>query len=220
MNKIKKQTLLSHVMPIFLLLSVTLLSGCLASKPSVSESHPDTSETEVSMEQRVMPPQWQVGDNWQYSDGYALQVSGVDNGMTTFDRTDVSDQWIRRKAFFKEESQSKKTYRKVVYRSKDPQQLFPLSQSNKVTFKREYMADGNLRVHRTSWEVLDEEVITVPAGKFKCWVIEMKTKSTTGDWSGHEKWWYSPLVKNYVRMEYKYGISPESSRVLTAYSTQ
>ena len=46
----------------------------------------------------------------------------------------------------------------------------------------------------------------------------MRTRSLKTDWTGYERWWYSPKAKNYVRMEYKYGESPESSRVLMSYS--
>jgi hypothetical protein len=45
----------------------------------------------------------------------------------------------------------------------------------------------------------------------------MRARSLTDDWTGFERWWYSPQVKNYVRMEYQYG-SVTGSRVLTHYT--
>jgi hypothetical protein len=42
----------------------------------------------------------------------------------------------------------------------------------------------------------------------------MRTRSLTSNWTGYERWWYAPSVRNYVRMEYKYGESPENARVL------
>jgi hypothetical protein len=38
------------------------------------------------------------------------------------------------------------------------------------------------------------------------------------DWTGFERWWYSPQVQNYVRVEYKYGPEEAGSRVLMRYN--
>ena len=63
-------------------------------------------------------------------------------------------------------------------------------------------------VHASSWTVEGRETITVPAGTFDCWLIVWRTRSLRSDWTGFERWWYSPQAQNYVRMEYKYGAEP------------
>src|SRR5207248_2444628 len=37
------------------------------------------------------------------------------------------------------------------------------------------------------------------------------------NWTGFERWWYSPEVQQYVRLEYKYGAGDTASRVLMRY---
>lgn len=225
MNKLNRSARSS-----ILLLATLMVGGCattenrdMAASASASGIAEESKEVVVvpkagSLEASLMPPVWTVGEQWEWSDGYGLKVMSVEDGITHFERTDVDDQWARRRAIFKEESQSAKSHRRVVFRSRDPMKLFPLEQGNRVSFMREYMSNQVLRVHRTSWEVKGKDTIKVPAGEFDCWVIEMNTRSTTGDWSGYERWWYSPEAKNYVRMEYSYGLSPNASRVLMSYS--
>jgi hypothetical protein len=72
-------------------------------------------------------------------------------------------------------------------------------------------------VHASSWSVEGRETITVPAGTFDCWIIVWRSRSLRSDWTGFERWWYSPQAQNYVRMEYKYGPDSEGSRVLMRY---
>jgi hypothetical protein len=48
-------------------------------------------------------------------------------------------------------------------------------------------------------------------------VIVWRTRSLRSDWTGFERWWYSPDVQNYVRMEFKYGSEADGSRVLMNY---
>ncbi len=86
-----------------------------------------------------------------------------------------------------------------------------------VTYIREYMRNGELVRHRTSWLIEGKEKIAVPAGTFDTWVIVMRTQSLTSNWRGFERWYYSPEVNHYVRMEYKYGEAPDGSRVLMNY---
>lgn len=164
------------------------------------------------------PPQWHVGDSWQYSDGYQLEVTELHGETATLDRADRSGDWIKRKGLFKIDSMSNGVRRQVVFRAPNPEKLFPLAIGNKVDFRREYLADKKLRVHQTTWYVKGRETIEVPAGEFDCWVLIWKTRSTTSKWEGFEKWWYSPVVGNFVRMEYRYGRPPGSSRVLLSYS--
>ena len=108
--------------------------------------------------------------------------------------------------------------RRVVYRTVKPDSGEVLTPGRPLVFTREYLSGRNLRVHVTSWTVEGREVVSVPAGEFETWVVVMRTRSIKTDWTGFERWWYSPTVQNYVRMEYKYGDSEESSRVLMSYS--
>lgn len=199
-----------------------MLNGC-ASAPSpeltVKPQGSDPQQASDSLEPAWnLAPQWQVGNRWDYSDGYSLKVTEVQGDETTFERTDNSDLWVKRKSLFKIESQSAKVHRKVVFRSQDPATLFPLRAGKKVSFTREYLADGKLKVHQTSWSVQGKETIEVPAGRLNCWILVWETHNENTGWKGYEKWWYSPEIGHYARLEYQYGDYPGSSRVLMHYS--
>lgn len=206
------------------------LTGCVPQKsPSLEDSidFPKASPVEVLPATEIhdnlnSSPKWRVGDQWLWSDGYGLQVTEVSGEITTLERTDRRVKslpiWEKRKGLFKIESHSGKVHRRLLFRSKDPMSLFPLKPKKHVVFKREYLADGVLRVHQTSWTVEKKETIETPAGMFDCIIMVMRTRSVLSDWVGFERWWYSPKVRHYVRLEYKYGTAPASSRVLISYS--
>ena len=69
-----------------------------------------------------------------------------------------------------------------------------------------------------SWTVEGRDTVNVPAGQFDCVILVMRARSLSGDWTGYERWWFSPQAQNYVRMEYRYGPDAEGSRVLTTYN--
>lgn len=213
-------------LPLGALALLSTLGGCAThggfSEPSAvvtegltQESVLRTLRTQVT--DLAVLPSWRMGDYWEYSDGYGLQVVETDGKVATLKRTDRPDDWVKRDGLFKIDSMDDGVQRKVIYRSPDPSALFPLVIGKNVSFVREYLADKKLHVHKTSWAVLGRETIEVPAGKFDCWVLEWSTRSQKSNWSGYEKWWYSPEVRNYVRMEYRYGKVPDSSRVLVKY---
>jgi hypothetical protein len=162
-------------------------------------------------------PDWRIGDSWRYSDGYAIQVVERLNGLTKFERLDDPRQWFVNLGLLRERSQSSSTLREQVFRSEDPERLYSTSALSPIVFIREYLRNGVLVRHRTSWLREGTERITVPAGTFDAQILTMRTRSLTGNWTGYERWWYSPQVRNYVRMEYKYGEAPESARVLVSY---
>ncbi|MBP2295462.1 hypothetical protein [Azospirillum rugosum] len=166
----------------------------------------------------LAPPQWRVGDTWQYSDGYGMRVTEVNGPAARFQRTDAPGQWYIARGPFREQLQSRNALRQVVFQSEDPQRLYTVPPGEPVVFRREYMRNGVLVRHRTSWTVEGTETITVPAGTFDAVILVMRTRSTTGNWTAYERWWYAPAVRNYVRMEFKYGEAPDNARVLTAYS--
>jgi hypothetical protein len=162
----------------------------------------------------VQAPPWSVGSYWEWSDGYALQVSAVDRDLTVFSRLDAKGQWFSRRGFLREEAQGLKSFRKTIYRSVPAVSGMRLTATKPLAFTREYLTDGKQRVHTTSWVLEGREKISVPAGIFDCWIVVMRTRSQKTDWTGFERWWYSDEVQNYVRMEYRYGNTPEGSRVL------
>lgn len=165
---------------------------------------------------RLSKPQWKVGDRWTYSDGYGMQVSEVNGDLARFQRTDDSGQWFVNRGLFRERTKSRKAQRDVVFRSDNPDRLYGMPLGEPVVFIREYTNNGELVRHSTSWVAEGRETISVPAGTFDTIVLVMRTRSLTGNWTGYERWWYSPAARNYVRLEYKYGEAPESARVLTA----
>ncbi|MGB0684163.1 MAG: hypothetical protein ACPGOV_15765 [Magnetovibrionaceae bacterium] len=171
-------------------------------------------------DQPVIPmPSFSVGDSWEYSDGYGMSVvEAKEGGRARFERTDVSDTWFVQRAFFREESVSNGIHRFVVYRTADPISLLEKPIGATVSYLREYMRNDELVRHRTSWEIEGRQTVTVPAGTFDVWVLVMRTEGVDSNWRGYERWFYSPQVNSYVRMEYKYGEAPDGSRVLMKYS--
>lgn len=180
--------------------------------PAGSQPKPAPADTVISA------PAWQVGSTWYYSDGYAVKVSASDGGVTTFDRMDAPGQWFSRQGFLRKDLISGTATRNSIYRTMPNQSGDTLSAKTPLTFEREYLSNGQLMVHASSWTVEGRETITVPAGTFDCWIIVWRSRSLRSDWTGFERWWYSPQTQNYVRLEYKYGASDSGSRVLMRYS--
>jgi len=165
----------------------------------------------------VTAPTWGVGSEWHYSDGYAVKVASVSPKGTLFQRLDAPGQSFMREGFIRTDSVSATATRKAIYRTVPDSAGSTLSAAKPLTFQREYLNNGKLMVHASSWTVEGRETITVPAGTFDCWVIVWRTRSLRSDWTGFERWWYSPQAQNYVRMEFKYGPEPDGSRVLMNY---
>lgn len=163
----------------------------------------------------LKPPNWTIGDEWRYSDGYGFRVESVNDRVTRFRRLDDAAQWFETRGLFRERSQSSSSLREVVFRSEEPDQLYQVAPGEAVIFIREYLSNGRLIRHRTSWVVEGRESITVPAGTFDCFVLVKRSRSLTGTWTGFERIWFSPAARNYVRMEFKYGEAPDMARVLT-----
>lgn len=165
----------------------------------------------------VEAPEWQVGDRWRYNDGYGMRVEAVDSGLVTFRRLDDATQWVKRRGFLRETAQSATTLRQVIYRSIPADAGQRLNAASPLVFTREYTANKRMLVHNTSWVVEGREKVTVPAGSFDSYIIVMRTRNAATGWTGFERWWYAPEVRNYVRMEYRYGQQPIGSRVLVSF---
>ncbi|MBV9785696.1 MAG: hypothetical protein JO264_17970 [Acidisphaera sp.] len=165
----------------------------------------------------VQAPNWRVGSEWQYSDGYGMKVVRRDGDVTTFQRLDDPTQWVQRRGFLREDAQSGTTLRKLLFEDLPPGAGQVLSSRTPLTYRRDYMAGETERSHATSWTVEGRETVKVPAGAFDCAVLVMRTRNLSDGWTGFERWWYSRVAQNYVRMEYRYGSAPAGSRVLTRY---
>jgi hypothetical protein len=166
----------------------------------------------------VAAPQWHAGSTWEYSDGYSLRVASSAAGATVFERLDAPGQWFSMRGFLRQDAASATSKRQTIYRSVAPSAGDALNTSEPLTFQREYLANTKLIVHATSWSVEGRQTVTVPAGTFDCWIIVWRARSLKGDWTGFERWWYSPEAQLYVRMEYKYGSMATASRVLMHYA--
>lgn len=169
---------------------------------------------------KLTPPSWTVGDEWRYSDGYGFRVESVKGDLTRFRRLDDAAQWFENRGLFRERGQSSSALREVVFRSESPDQLYEAAPGEAVVFVREYLSNGRLIRHRTSWVLEGRETLTVPAGTFDTFVLVKRSRSLTGTWTGFERIWYSPAAKNYVRMEFKYGEAPDMARVLTFFKIE
>ncbi|MBF0370322.1 MAG: hypothetical protein HQL52_12790 [Magnetococcales bacterium] len=204
-----------------LTLVTLLLASCASANIFPTEpvaTEPVTTETSGPPVIDSGPPLWRLGDTWSYSDGYGLKVTDIDDeGVATLTRTDIPDYWIKRRGLFKTESLSGKNHRQVIFRSTPPDVLFPLESGKVVEFVREFTRNKQLRKHKTLWRVAGKEIIEVPAGRFECWVLDWHTKSLISEWEGKERWWYVPRIKNFIRLEYRYGDTPAGSRVLMNY---
>jgi len=166
----------------------------------------------------VSAPDWRVGSTWDYSDGYKLRVASAANGTTVFERLDAPGQWFSMRGFLRQDAASSTAKRQTIYRTVPPTAGDSLGAAAPLTFQREYLSNKQLIVHVTSWTVEGRETISVPAGTFDCWVMVWRARSLKGNWTGFERWWYSPEAQLYVSLEYKYGSMPTASRVLMQYT--
>jgi hypothetical protein len=209
------------------LTALLALAGCAAGSNDGTARSNDVPQASTTAQASPAPletgperPAWTKGDRWAWSDEYALQVSKIEGKKTTFNRTDADDQWQQRDGIFWTGTQSASTLRQLVFRSADPSGLFPLAVGKEVVFDREYLANGELRRHRTSWVVEGKARIEVPAGAFDTWIITRRTRSIVSNWAGFERWWYSPEAKHYARLEYQYGDGAPGVRVLMEYDVK
>ncbi len=147
----------------------------------------------------IAAPHWSPGSSWEYSDGYGLRVSATENGTTVFQRIDAPSQWFSMRGFLRQDAASATSKRQTIYRTEAPSAGDELKGSAPLVFQREYLSNNQLVVHATSWTVERRERITVPAGTFDCWVIVWRARSLKSNWTGFERWWYSPEAQHYVQ---------------------
>lgn len=195
------------------LLGLLLLAGCGANAGFGAGERPSVSAEAVS----VHAPDWKPGSQWEYSDGYGLRVLRVEGPVTTFQRLDDPQQWVVRRGFLREDAQSATTLRKLLFEDLPAGEGSVLSSRAPLTYRRQYQAGSTQYSHVTSWTVEGRETVKVPAGEFDCVVLVMRTRNQADGWTGFERWWFSPRAQMFVRMEYRYGNTPDGSRVLTRY---
>lgn len=163
-------------------------------------------------------PDYQIGEEWRYNDGYGMRVVEVMGDRAKFQRLDAPEQWHINRGLFREQAKSSTALRTVTFRSDDPTRLYSLPYNQALVFVREYTRNEDVLRHRTSWIIEGQETVTVPAGTFRTFVIVKRTRSLASDWNGFERMWWSPVLKNYVRMEYRYGEMPVQTRSLVSTS--
>lgn len=205
-------------------LTTLLASGCVTNAPVEPPpvSAPQTITAPLVVDETAIPT-YKVGDRWEYSDGYGLEVTRLEGGLATMTLLEnsnaITNEWLQRRGIFTESRKTGDEFRQVVFRSRFPEKdLFPLAIGRKTSYKREFLLNNKeLREHQTTWNVVGRDTIEVPAGRFDVWVMDYESQSITTDWYGRERWYYSPQARQYVRMEYQYGKAPASSRVLMKY---
>lgn len=200
-----------------ILVGLILLSGCAGPQGMLGAEGSGAADTQTASNLKLTPPRYQVGDEWQYSDGYGMRVASVNGDIARFDRLDAPGQWFTRRGIFREQAQSQSGLRNVVFRSGDIDEFYKLPFGQPIVFTREYTRNGEMIRHNTSYVIEGVTKVTVPAGTFEAFIIVMRTRSLTGSWTGFERIWYAPALRNYVRMEYRYGDMPDQSRVLVNY---
>ena len=202
-----------HAQP-FLAALLLVVGGCAVTADVMPRTEASKAAARDAL--RVQAPTWSPGEAWRYSDGYGLVVAGVEGQLTTFRRLDDPEQWFQRRGFLKGDAQSSTTLRKLLFENAAPEAGGALTEGEPLTYRREYSANGEVKAHATSWSIEGRERVKVPAGEFDCIMLVMRTRSLNNDWTGFERWWYSPEVRNYVRLEFKYGATT-GSRVLLGY---
>ena len=135
----------------------------------------------------VQAPDWSVGSEWRYSDGYGLKVESTGSQGTVFERLDAPGQWFSRLGFIRKDAASGTATRNAIYRTIPDNAGLSLTAAAPLTFQREYMSNGKLMVHASSWTLEGRETITVPAGTFDCWLIVWRTRSLPSDLTGFER---------------------------------
>ena len=101
----------------------------------------------------VKAPNWSAGSEWHYSDGYAVKVASVSPKGTLFQRLDAPGQSFMRDGFIRTDSTSATATRKAIYRTGPDNAGQSLSAAKPLTFQREYLNNGKLMVHASSWTV-------------------------------------------------------------------
>jgi hypothetical protein len=165
---------------------------------------------------KIDAPPLQLGSEWHYDDNYGMQVDGVSGNETRYRRTDDPTQWIVRRGFVREDSQSATSKRQMMFSDLGTDAGVELTDAAPLVYRREFRDNGVLHDQVTSWTIEGREHITVPAGAFDTYVIVTRTRSQTDKWTSFERWYYAPAVGNYVRLEYQYG-DTAGSRVLMSY---
>ena len=143
----------------------------------------------------VNAPNWSAGSKWHYSDGYAVKVTSVSPKHA------VSSAWMRRANGSSREGFMRTDCTRAPRRATPSIAPFPTMRARAVRRQaadlpaRISVNNGKLMVHARSWSVEGRETITVPAGTFDCWIIVWRSRSLKSDWTGFERWWYSPMAR-------------------------
>lgn len=172
----------------------------------------------VLAQEKVEAPNWNVGDKWTSTDGMTIEVIGKDENSykVKFQKETFLFEKSTLNRIYPVEGKKRQTNRVALRRFLD----FPLvvgkqwkdNYSAQVKWEEEHnnarnvgSSIGDETQIFESYRVLGWEDVGVEAGHFKAIKIEYKREwsSPTGDMRAGKAWyWYSPEVKNVVRMQY------------------
>jgi len=177
----------------------------------------------VFAQEKIEAPVWNVGDKWMFDREGPMEVIGNDahsysvkfsggifpkdeSGIAIFERSTLNVKYIL-------EGNKRKEYRSA--RKKIPN--FPLTLGKK--WKDVYQKGGIVVIHHQNYDIHETfqvvgwEDIDVRAGKFKAtklkYVIQIiyQGPGYTNMLESRASYWYSPVVKNFVKCQYEKGYS-------------
>ena len=99
-------------------LQVTMTAMCVALGAMAPNLAPAAEPQERP--ETIAAPQWRIGSTWDYSDGYAIRVSGANQDTTIFERLDSPGQWFSMRGFLRQDAASATAKRQTIYRNVPP----------------------------------------------------------------------------------------------------
>jgi hypothetical protein len=154
-------------------------------------------------------PIWNVGDSWRYSRSdlrwWEYRVEKIDEDFYiiknpfSVDWLGLDKKTLELKNYINSKGNRKKTFDPTIYYFD-----FPIYVGKKWA-KTESLrnVDGIYLNYLIEFKVISYEDITIPAGKFKAFKIEHKMTSLHHMSGGNAYIWFSPEVKNVVKVMYE-----------------
>ena len=192
----------------------------------------------VLAQEKIEAPNLNIGDKWVFTDGITIQVIGKDENSykVKFQKETFLFEKSTLNRIYPVEGKKRQTNRVALRRFLD----FPLvvgkkwkdNYSAQVKWEEEHnnarnvgSSIGDETQIFESYRVLGWEDVEVLAGKFKAIKIEYKREGNSqngGMREGKAWYWYSPEVKNVVKLQYDksqiwsqyYGVELESYNLL------
>jgi hypothetical protein len=176
-------------------------------------------------------PSMKDGDSWTYSyhdTKYGQSASTVVQTVTSVDSSRLVIEWKNRELGTSGTEYFDAEFNKLTRGTKLLSFSWPLQEGKVLKQEFDYGSGGKNFHSKRTITTVGQERVTVPAGEFNTWKIVIKS-----DYSGYEagrNWsgtlvdtlWYSPLVKNIVKIQtIDYGISASPlNKELLSYAVQ